>query len=37
MFLTGSAYRGVGIPDCVADARATARRVVSWLAAGTAV
>jgi oxygen-dependent protoporphyrinogen oxidase len=37
MFLTGSAYRGVGIPDCVADARATARRVVSWLAAATPV
>jgi oxygen-dependent protoporphyrinogen oxidase len=32
VYLTGSAYRGVGIPDCVADARATARRVVSWLA-----
>lgn len=27
LFVTGSAYRGVGIPDCVADARATARRV----------
>ena len=24
VFLTGSAYRGTGIPDCVADARATA-------------
>jgi oxygen-dependent protoporphyrinogen oxidase len=32
MFLTGSAYRGVGIPDCVADGRATARRIASWLA-----
>jgi oxygen-dependent protoporphyrinogen oxidase len=31
LFLTGSAYRGVGIPDCVADARATARRVASSL------
>lgn len=28
MFLTGSAYRGTGIPDCVADARATAGLVV---------
>jgi oxygen-dependent protoporphyrinogen oxidase len=33
--LTGSAYRGVGIPDCVADARATARRLASWLATST--
>jgi oxygen-dependent protoporphyrinogen oxidase len=27
LFLTGSGYRGVGIPDCVADGRATARQV----------
>jgi oxygen-dependent protoporphyrinogen oxidase len=27
LFVTGSAFRGVGIPDCVADARAVARRV----------
>ena len=26
LFLTGSGFRGVGIPDCVADARATARK-----------
>jgi oxygen-dependent protoporphyrinogen oxidase len=32
VFLTGSAYRGVGIPDCVADGRATARRIAAWLA-----
>ncbi len=25
LFLTGAGFRGVGIPDCVADARATAR------------
>ncbi|HKB11320.1 MAG TPA: protoporphyrinogen oxidase [Vicinamibacterales bacterium] len=31
LFLTGSGFRGVGIPDCVADARATARQVVGWL------
>ena len=31
VFLTGSGFRGVGIPDCVADARATARKVVEWL------
>jgi oxygen-dependent protoporphyrinogen oxidase len=30
--LTGSAYRGVGIPDCVADGRATAKKVSAWLA-----
>ena len=32
LYLTGSAFRGVGIPDVVADARATARLVSSWLA-----
>jgi oxygen-dependent protoporphyrinogen oxidase len=32
LYLTGSGYRGVGIPDCVADARATARKVSAWLA-----
>lgn len=31
LYLTGSAYRGVGIPDCVADGRATARQVVKFL------
>ena len=31
LFLTGSGYRGVGIPDCVADGRATARHVAAWL------
>jgi oxygen-dependent protoporphyrinogen oxidase len=31
LFLTGSGFRGVGIPDCVADARATATRVAEWL------
>jgi oxygen-dependent protoporphyrinogen oxidase len=31
LFVTGSGFRGVGIPDCVADARATARRVAEWL------
>jgi protoporphyrinogen oxidase len=29
--VTGSGFRGVGIPDCVADGRATARQVVTWL------
>jgi oxygen-dependent protoporphyrinogen oxidase len=32
LFLTGSGFRGVGIPDCVADGRATARQVSAWLA-----
>lgn len=32
LFITGSGFRGVGIPDCVADARATARQVSAWLA-----
>ena len=31
LFVTGSGFRGVGIPDCVADARATARKVVECL------
>ena len=31
VFVTGSGFRGVGIPDCVGDARATAREVVEWL------
>lgn len=35
LFITGSGYRGVGVPDCIADGRATARKVSAWL--GTAV
>ena len=31
LFMTGSGLRGVGIPDCVADARATAKKVSEWL------
>ena len=31
LFLTGCAYRGVGMPDVIADARATADRVCRWL------
>lgn len=34
LFLTGSAFRGVGIPDTVADARRTAAEVGRWLDAG---
>jgi protoporphyrinogen/coproporphyrinogen III oxidase len=33
LFLTGSGLRGVGIPDCVSDGRATAAQVSSWLTA----
>jgi oxygen-dependent protoporphyrinogen oxidase len=31
LFVTGSGFRGVGIPDCIADGRATAARVSDWL------
>lgn len=31
VFITGSGFRGVGIPDCVADARATATQMAAWL------
>ena len=31
IFVTGSGFRGVGIPDCIADGRATARQVATWL------
>jgi oxygen-dependent protoporphyrinogen oxidase len=31
LYVTGSAYRGVGIPDCVADGRATARQIAAVL------
>ena len=31
LFVTGSGFRGVGVPDCVADARATAGQVAGWL------
>jgi oxygen-dependent protoporphyrinogen oxidase len=34
LFLTGSGFRGVGIPDCVADGRATGKQVSEWLAGG---
>ncbi len=34
LFITGAGFRGVGIPDCVADGRATARQAVEWRATG---
>jgi protoporphyrinogen oxidase len=32
LFVTGSGFRGVGVPDCVADARATGAQVAEWIA-----
>ncbi|CAG1015560.1 partial protoporphyrinogen/coproporphyrinogen III oxidase, partial [Anaerolineae bacterium] len=29
LYLTGSAYRGVGIPDCIKQSQDTARRIIS--------
>jgi protoporphyrinogen/coproporphyrinogen III oxidase len=31
LFVTGSGFRGVGIPDCIADGRATAKGIDEWL------
>jgi oxygen-dependent protoporphyrinogen oxidase len=31
LFITGSGFRGVGIPDCVADGRRTAREAAAWV------
>jgi oxygen-dependent protoporphyrinogen oxidase len=36
LYVSGSGFRGVGIPDCVADARATARKVSECLASSAA-
>jgi protoporphyrinogen/coproporphyrinogen III oxidase len=36
LYVTGSGFRGVGIPDCVADARATARKVSECLSSSAA-
>jgi heterodisulfide reductase subunit A-like polyferredoxin len=33
LYLTGSAYRGVGIPDCVKQGQATAAQVTQYLQA----
>jgi len=32
LFLTGSGFRAIGIPDCIADGRAVAARAAEWLA-----
>jgi oxygen-dependent protoporphyrinogen oxidase len=34
LYLTGAPYRGVGMPDVIADARATADRLCHWLDRG---
>jgi oxygen-dependent protoporphyrinogen oxidase len=31
LFITGSGFRGVGIPDCIADATRTGALVAGWL------
>ncbi len=36
LYVTGSGFRGVGIPDCVADGRLTGTQVSSWLASSSA-
>jgi oxygen-dependent protoporphyrinogen oxidase len=33
VFLTGSGFRAIGIPDCIADARATAARAAAYVSA----
>lgn len=37
LFVTGSGFRGVGVPDCVADARATGAQVAEWLSSSRQV
>ncbi len=34
LFLTGNGYRGIGIPDCIAQAESAAQRMFDQLAAG---
>jgi protoporphyrinogen/coproporphyrinogen III oxidase len=36
VFVTGSGFRAIGIPDCVADARATAQRAAAYVQRVTA-
>ena len=35
MFVTGSGFRAIGIPDCIADGRETASRAAAFVAANT--
>lgn len=37
LFVTGSGFRGVGVPDCVADARVTGAKVAEWLSMDAAL
>lgn len=37
LYISGSGFRGVGIPDVVADARATAASIAQWLAGAPAI
>ena len=37
LFVTGSGFRGVGIPDCIADGRATGKAVASFLTTASPV
>jgi protoporphyrinogen/coproporphyrinogen III oxidase len=37
LFVTGSGFRGVGVPDCVADARATAALAAGWLSSSSPI
>jgi oxygen-dependent protoporphyrinogen oxidase len=32
LFVTGSGFRAIGIPDCIADGRATAERAARYIA-----
>jgi oxygen-dependent protoporphyrinogen oxidase len=32
LFVTGSGFRAIGIPDCISDGRATALRAAGYLA-----
>jgi oxygen-dependent protoporphyrinogen oxidase len=34
LFLTGAAYRGIGIPDCIRDGSETATLVIRYLTEG---
>jgi oxygen-dependent protoporphyrinogen oxidase len=36
LFLTGSGFKAIGIPDCISDGRATAARAVDYIASQTA-
>src|SRR5262249_31310328 len=37
LFLTGSGFRGVGVPDCILDGRRTGARVADWLQSQDAI